>query len=157
MWGRTLPSGLTYVGCRQQRVGQDTDAIVSVEPWHQQHAKGHVYQKGHQDVGFPADRQTEIFPFTHLNMCQPLMRTRGKLWQVSWGVTTLQKWIEGRRSAASPHEGSVSCGWLHWAQRPHVFRSVAPLVTCGQFTGQEVQRIKIEDPEIKWYEEDEGS
>lgn len=29
--------------------------------------------------------------------------------------------------------------------------SVAQLATCGQFTGQEAQRIKIEEPEIKMY------
>lgn len=37
-------------------------------------------------------------------------------------------------------------GWFGRAQRPHVFGPVADLDTCGQFTGQEAQRVKTEDP-----------
>lgn len=45
-----------------------------------------------------------------------------------------------------PHELLMLDGWFGRAQRPHVFGPVADLDTCGQFTGQEAQRVKTEDP-----------
>lgn len=53
----TLCGGMSaYISCRHQRVGQHADVLVSVEPRDEQHAKGHVNQERHQDVGLPADR-----------------------------------------------------------------------------------------------------
>lgn len=57
----TAESGKTYVGCWDQRVGQHANVIVSVEPWHEQHTESHVYQKRHQDVGFPEKGQKSFF------------------------------------------------------------------------------------------------
>lgn len=49
----------THISCRHQRIGQHGDVVVSVEPRDEQHAESHVHQERHQDVGFPADRQTD--------------------------------------------------------------------------------------------------
>lgn len=123
---KNLHRAITHISCRHQHVSQRGDVVVSVEPRHEQDAEPHVHQERHQDVAFPADRHQS-----------------GDAALQSATVSVQTRWSFTRRP---PHELLMLDGWFGRAQRPHVFGPVADLDTCGQFTGQEAQRVKTEDP-----------
>lgn len=54
--GKEKRPGQTYISHRDEGVSEVTDAVLSVQPGHQQYPQSHINQQRDKDVGFPVCR-----------------------------------------------------------------------------------------------------